>query len=120
MPQLDLIMRGIKRSEAKKKTSKRERLPISPLILNRLLEVWSPSGCSHDTKMIWAACTLALFAFLRAGEMTVPNNQAFNESTHLSISDVAVDDVTNPAVMQIKIKQSKTDPFRKGVYLLYM
>ena len=49
--------------------------------------------------------------------MTVPNNQIFNESSHLSVSDVAVDDAPNPAVLQIKIKQSKTDPFRRGVYL---
>ena len=49
--------------------------------------------------------------------MTVPNNQTFNESSHLSVSDVAVDDAPNPAVLQIKIKQSKTDPFRRGVYL---
>ena len=33
--------------------------------------------------------------------------QAFAESTHLSISAVAVDDVTNPAVQQIKMKLSK-------------
>ena len=96
MPQLDLIMRGIKRSEAEKGVSKRERLPISPLILNKLKEVWSPSGHNHDVKMIWAACTLAFFAFLWAGEMTVPNNQAFDESAHLSVSDVAVDDASNP------------------------
>lgn len=96
MPQLDLVMRGIKRSEAEKGVSKRERLPISPLILNKLKEVWSPSGHNHDIKMIWAACTLAFFAFLRAGEMTVPNNQAFDESAHLSVSDVAVDDASNP------------------------
>jgi hypothetical protein len=115
LPQLDLVMRGIKRAEAEKGVSKRERLPISPLILNQLKQVWSPTGHTHDTKMIWAACTLAFFAFLRAGEMTVPNNQAFNQSTHLSIADVAVD--ASPAILQIKIKQSKTDLFRRGVEL---
>ena len=115
MPQLDLVMTGIKRSEAEKGVSKRELLPISPLILSRLKEVRSPSGHTHDIKMIRAACTLAFFAFLQAGEMTVPNNQTFDESTHLSVLDVAVDDATNPAVMRIKIKQSKTDPFRKSI-----
>ena len=65
-------------------------------------------------KMIWAACTLAFFAFLWAGEMTVPNNQSFDQSSH---ADVAVDDASNPAVLQIKIKQSKTDPFRREVQL---
>ena len=48
MPQLDLVMRGIKRSEAEKGVSKREQLPIFPLILLRLKEVWSPSGRTRD------------------------------------------------------------------------
>lgn len=57
-----------------------------------LNEVWSPSG-------------QAFFAFLRAGEMTIPNNEAFNKSVHLSFDDVAVDDPKNFYVIQIKIKQ---------------
>ena len=47
--------------------------------------------------------------------MTVPSNQTFDKSTHLSVLDVAVD-ATNH-VLRIKNKQSKTDPFRRGVYL---
>ena len=92
-------------------------MPISPLILGQLKGVWSPAGHTHDTKMIWAACTLEYFAFLRAGEMTVPNNQTFDPSVHLSVADIAVDDAKNPSVLQINIKQSKTDPFRRGVNL---
>ena len=46
--------------------------------------------------------------------MTVPNNQTFDESTHVSVLDVAVD-ATNPAVLQIKIKQSTTFPFRRSL-----
>ena len=40
--------------------------------------------------------------------MTVPSNQTFDKSTHLSVLDVAVDDATNHAVLRIKNKQSKT------------
>lgn len=86
-------------------------------MLVQLKQVWSSSGHTHDTKMIWAACTIFLFAFLRAGEMTVPNDQAFDESLHLSVNDRAVDDPIKPSIVQIKIKQSKTDPFQRGVIL---
>ena len=59
-PRLDQVMRGIKKVEAEKGCDKRERLPISPLILTKLKEVWSPSQDSYDTKMIWAACCLCI------------------------------------------------------------
>ena len=81
------------------------------------MKVCSPSGHTHDTVMIWAACTLAFFVFHRAGETTVPNNQSFNQSAHLSFADAAVDDSKNPVLLQIRIKQSKTDPFQRGVNL---
>lgn len=116
-PQLDQVMRGIKRVEAEKGITKRERLPISPSILMQLKWVWSSSGHTHDTKMIWAACTLCFFAFMRAGKLTVPTGQAFDESAHLNVKDVAVDDTANPSMIQIRIKQSKTDSFRRGVSL---
>ena len=49
--------------------------------------------------------------------MTVPSDSEYDESVHLSVRDVAVDDPTHPSIIQIRIKQSKTDPFRKGIDL---
>ena len=49
--------------------------------------------------------------------MSVPSDQAYDPAVHLSMGDVAVDDSRNPSTLQIKIKQSKTDPFRRGVDL---
>ena len=117
MPQLDQVMKGIKRVEAEKGSQKRERLPITPAILLKLREAWSGKMADFDTKMIWAACCLAFFAFLRAGEMTVPGDDSYDPSVHLSISDISVDNQKNPSIMCIKIKQSKTDPFRRGINL---
>jgi len=34
---------------------------------------------------------------------------------HLSFKDIAIDSRDNPRLLQVIIKQSKTDPFRKGV-----
>lgn len=36
-------------------------------------------------------------------------------AAHLSWGDVAIDNPTVPSVLRVTIKQSKTDPFRKGV-----
>ena len=64
-PQLDQVMRGIKRNEAEKGSTTKQRLPISPVVLRKLWEVWSERGGEHDTKMIWAACCFVFFlAFL--------------------------------------------------------
>ena len=49
-------------------------------------------------------------------EMTVPDDMAYDPSVHLSIKDISVDNSSNPS-MCIKIKQSKTDPFRRGIDL---
>ena len=48
--------------------------------------------------------------------MTVPSDSAYDPSVHLSYKDIAVDDQANPQMVSIFIKQSKTDPFRRGVY----
>ena len=63
------------------------------------------------------ACCLAFFGFLRIGEITVPSDSGYDPNTHLSLADVAFNHATDPSQMDIVIKQSKTDPFRKGVTL---
>jgi len=64
---------------------------------------------------LWAACCIAFFGFLRIGEMVVPSNDAYDLCVHLNIFDVTVDNPERPTVLKICIKQSKTDPFWKGV-----
>ena len=117
MPRLDYVMKGIKRHQAKEGGGSWTRLPITPSLLRELKGVWSATGSDRDTKMIWAACCLCFFGFLRAGEMTVPSDAEFDPKVHLCISDIALDDCRRPGLLRIMIKQSKTDPFRKGVAL---
>ena len=71
---------------------------------------------SYDHVMIWAACCMA---FLRSSELTVPSQDGYNPdpSVHLSLSDVAVDSRSSPSMIRVRIKQSKTDPFRPGINL---
>ena len=78
---------------------------------------WDGSADDTDVLMLWAATTMCFFGFMRAGELTVPTQGTFDPSAHLSFRDVAFDDPANPSVMEVRIKASKTDPFRKGVNL---
>ena len=117
MPRLGYTLKGVKRVEAEKGVGQRSRLPITPPLLRKLKGVWERSAEHCDTKMIWAACCMAFFGFLRVGEMTVPGEGAYDASVHLSFDDVAIDDTSSPSYVRVHIKRSKTDPFRLGVDL---
>ena len=58
---------------------------------------------------------VCFFGFLRSGEITIPSVSAYDASTHLSPSDISADVPSQPTVVQLRLKQSKTDPFRQGV-----
>ena len=115
MPKLEGVLRGIKATQARTPTSTHTRLPITPPIIKRVGEVWEALGPSQDHIMLWAAVTLAFFGFLRSGEVTVPSDSAFDPAAHLTFDDVKVDNITNPTLLKIRLKASKTDPFRNGI-----
>ena len=72
---------------------------------------------SHSNIMLWAACCLAFFGFLRVSKFTVPCHGTCDPGTHLSLDDIFFDNGDKPCPITVFIKQSKTDPFRKGVTL---
>jgi len=57
--------------------------------------------------------------FLKVGEVVAPNDTGFASSPHLSYADVRVNNVTDPQYQQVRLKASKTDPFRREV-LVYL
>ena len=67
--------------------------------------------------MLWDAYCLAFFGFLHVSEFTTPNLTGYNPSVHLSLQDVSIDSRENPSVLKVNIKQSKTDPFRRGIQI---
>ena len=114
MLRLQLALRGIKRSQG---DQIRVRLPITihHLKLFRLLLAISNIN-NFDSLMIWAATTLAFFGFLRLGELTC--NSKFNKDvhpiTHDSIFFPLRIDTKDPQFMTVRMKESKTGPFRLG------
>ena len=102
----------------KKKTSgrtKRPRLPITPPIMQCLLEVWERRSDPVNGQMVSAAACMSFFGFLRTGEVVVPSETAYDAAVHLSVGDVRVDNRAKPTYLEVVIKASKTDVFRKGV-----
>ena len=110
-PQLGYVCRGVRRALASRLP--RQRLPITPMLLSALRRVWDPDSCNFNSVMLWAASCLAFFAFLRPGEFTCPSLAAFSPLM-LSPDDVRLDSRTNPQVLEIHLKASKTDQFGKG------
>ena len=89
-----------------------------PVILQGLKITWQHRASDPDTAMLWAACCLGLFGFMRAGEFTVNSTQAFDPTVHLTAADVSVDRHQSPSLLCIRLnKQSKNDPFWVGVSL---
>ena len=70
-----------------------------------------------DHCTFWAACNLTYFGFLRSVEFTVPNLASFSPALHLSVRDISVDSDANPFCLRVRIKASKTGPFRKGCFV---
>ena len=65
--------------------------------------------------MMWAACCVGFFGFLRTAEFTVPNEN-FDPSSHLAVKDVAVDCHTASSLLQIQIKMSKNNTNTEPVF----
>ena len=75
---------------------------------------------SRDDIVFWTAITCGHFLLLRAGELTVHNNEHFDPSRHLTLNDVTSHQSPNGQhYWTVRIKQSKTDQRRQGV-ILYM
>ena len=111
-PVLQYVLRGVRRSP---RAPAQPHLPVTPQILQHLKSQWTCHAGELKYMMLWAACCLGLFGFLRAGEFTSQPGQDFEPSSSLTPEDIAVDDHSNPSMVCIHLKCSKTDPFRHGV-----
>jgi integrase len=111
---LHRLLKGIKRVQAQK-FSKPKRLPITPPILHTFYTNLSRSPLLYEDKlMLWAAMLTAFFGFLRVSEYTSLRVRSHDPAVNLCHSDVFI---RSPNVIDIRIKASKTDPFRIGTII---
>ena len=113
-PRLHLILRGIQKRLSSRHFTK-PRLPITLPILRSIKRALSKDTPSYDNTIFWAMCCLAFFGFLRVSEFTIPGDSTYDPACHLSLNDIAVDSRANPRLLQLLLKQSKTDQFKQGV-----
>ena len=111
LERLHMILRAIKRIQG---TAVRQRLPITFDILHDMCNktrqgIFSP----FLNIMLEAAFTVAFFGFLRCGEFTCKS--VFDPDTNLTMEDVQIDETSSN--IKLRLKSSKTDPFRRGVPL---
>ena len=109
------MLRGVKRSEVEEGATGRERLPITPPLLRRIKAVWDSQVNDLDIAILWVACCVEFFGFLRAGEFTVPCESGFDPSSHLSWGDLAVDNPGQPSVMSVRPKYGNVQVIGLGI-----
>ena len=117
LPKFLLVKKGIRRVKALTHPQK-PRLPITPSILRQIKALWSVKPIHQDTVMLWAACCLCFFGFFRLGEIVCSSENSFFEHKDLLLSDLAVDSHSHTSYIVVKVKQSKTDQFRKGAQVI--
>ena len=119
MPRLEQVLKGIKVNQGRQgRNMPNQKLPITPEILRRIKSLWQPYETDPDYIMLWAACCVCFFGFMWSGELTVPSQSGYDSTSHLSFDDMAVDDPLHPNLVQLTLKASKTDPFRRGMQLV--
>ena len=112
-PRLSYMLKGLQRSRAITR-SPRQRLPVTPQILAMLQATWSTPPITYDSHLLWAACCVGFFGFLRAGEF-IARSASDSSGALIAASDVTRDLSYPPNFVKIHLRQSKTDSFGRGV-----
>ena len=84
-------------------------------MLHRIRHLLSKRTPSYAKTTLWVMCCLALFGFLKVSEFTIPTEGSCDSSYHLSLDNIAVDNRKKPRILQLFLKQSKTDQFRQCI-----
>ena len=75
---------------------------------------------SYTSTMIWAACCLAFFGFLSVSEFTIPVQDQYDQSCHLSFNDVSFDNRDNPHMLKSPSNNPKQIRFARVLIIIYL
>ena len=72
-----------------------------------------PSVCAsqYEAKLLWAACCLSNFGFMRSGEFIL----ARTAEPALYLLDMAIDSHHTPSILRVRLYRAKTNTFGRGV-----
>lgn len=112
MHRLHYLLQGIRRVQGDK-FKKLPRPPVTWELLQRICAFITSSEVPFNRDLYLAAVLLAFFGLLRVSEYTAPSSSRYDSSVCLCVQDVSI--CWPRGVALVKIKQSKTDPFRVGM-----
>ena len=69
-----------------------------------------------EARLLWAACCLGYFGFMRSGEFAVRERSS---PPPIQAADFAVDSHVSPSLARVTLRRAKTDPFGKGVEIYF-
>ena len=113
-PRLSYVLRGAWRTRALRPD---RRLPITPRLLSLLRNSWAGSSPSYESRLLWAACCLGFFGFLRVGEFTARDGSSPLNPDIISVHDISRAPGDPPNYICVHLRVSKTDPFGRGVHM---
>ena len=112
-PYVNLLIRGIRRVNTGKEPAT-NRLPITTAMMNHIRAGLASDPHSFQNRVLWAACCVGVFGFLRCSEFVAPDSGPFNPQVHLCMADlVYVNDETHNHI-EVQIKATKTDQYQQG------
>ena len=113
-PRLSYVLRGARRTRAPRPD---RRLPITPRILSLLRNSWAGPSPSYESRLLWAACCLGFFGFLRVGEFTARDGSSPLNPDIIGVHDISRAPGDPPNYICVHLRVSKTDPFGRGVHI---
>jgi hypothetical protein len=68
--------------------------------------------------VFWVISCTTFFGFFRLGELLLPSVSEFNDRLHLAWGNVALDHPSQPTMVRINLKRSKTNQSGRGCHVI--